>query len=218
MEGWIRRLFLSTASGALIGVVVAVNAFAQPPTRGEPVIEPQLNRPVTPLPAIDTENFEVGVYAGVLSIEDFGSDAVIGARAAYHLNSAFFFEGSYGQSQAGSTSYENLSGAAKLLTGSERDYRYYNLSLGYNVLPGEAFIGERWAFNSALYLIGGAGSTHFGGDDRFTVNVGAGYRFIATDWMALHLDVRDHMFNTDLLGEKKTVHNLEFTGAVTVFF
>lgn len=74
------------------------------------------------------------------------------------------------------------------------------------------------AFNTALYIIGGAGITKFAGDNRFTTNYGAGYRFLATDWLAVHFDVRDHIFDIDLLGVKKTAHNLEMHGGITVFF
>ena len=64
----------------------------------------------------------------------------------------------------------------------------------------------------------GLGSTRFAGDDRFTVNFGAGYRFLLTDAVALHIDFRDHLFDIDILGEDKTTHNLEAHLGVTVFF
>ena len=98
--------------------------------------------------------------------------------------------------------------------GSESD----NLSLGYNILPGEVFLGEGRAYNTNLYLIAGVGATRFAGDDRFTVNVGAGYRFLLNDSVALHIDFRDHLYDIDLLGEEKTVHNLEGHLGFTVFF
>jgi outer membrane beta-barrel protein len=50
------------------------------------------------------------------------------------------------------------------------------------------------------------------------VNFGAGYRFLVTDSIALHVDFRDHLFDIDLLGQEKTAHNLEGTLGVTVFF
>ena len=160
----------------------------------------------------------MGVYAGALSIEDFGTNFVYGTRAAYHITEDFFAEAAYGRSEADKTSYETLSGGAQLLTDSQRRFQYYNVSLGYNLLPGEAFIGSRHAFNTALYLIGGIGNTEFADDSHFTVNVGAGYRFLLTDWMALHADVRDYIFKSDLLGNDKTTNNLEFTGGFTFFF
>ena len=92
------------------------------------------------------------------------------------------------------------------------------MNVGDNRIAGEGCIGESRAYNTNLYLVAGLGSTRFAGDDRFTVNVGVGYRFLLTDAIALHLDFRDHLFDIDLLGEEKTVHNLEGTLGVTVFF
>ena len=92
------------------------------------------------------------------------------------------------------------------------------MNLGYNILPGEGFVGEGRAYNTALYISGGLGATRFAGDDRFSVNFGAGYRFLLNDSIALHLDFRDHLYDIDLFGEEKTVHNLEGTLGVTVFF
>ena len=56
----------------------------------------------------------------------------------------------------------------QLLSDAERRFTYYNLSLGYNFLPGEVFIGRNLAMTSALYLIGGIGTVKFGGDQNFT--------------------------------------------------
>jgi outer membrane beta-barrel protein len=64
----------------------------------------------------------------------------------------------------------------------------------------------------------GAGSSDFAGDQRFTVNGGVGYRLAATDWLMLRMDVRDYVFESDLLGSNETLNNLEFTGGLTVFF
>jgi len=184
----------------------------------EPLVVREPERQPVDVDRIDTENFEVGIFGGVMSVEDFGVNPVYGLRLTYHVNEDFFVEGSYGRTRLDQTSFEELSGGARLLTDSERDMSFYSVSLGYNLLPGEAFVGGRYAFKGGLYLLGGAGSTEFGGDDRCTVNLGVGYRFIPTDWMALQLNVRDHIFDSDLLGQDETRHNLEFSGGVTLFF
>ncbi|MDX2457137.1 MAG: outer membrane beta-barrel domain-containing protein [Gammaproteobacteria bacterium] len=184
----------------------------------EPVIKPELERRTITEADIDGENFEAGVFVGVMSIEDFGSNAVYGARLAYHITEDFFTEAAIGRTKADKTSFENLSGGAEILSDSQRDLTYYNISLGYNILPGEAFIGNGHAYNSALYIIAGIGNTDFADDNHFTVNVGAGYRFLLNDWIALHADFRDHIFDSDLLGSNKTTHNLEATGGISFFF
>jgi outer membrane beta-barrel protein len=193
-----------TAEGGLIGE--------------EPVVQPQLDRRVINEDRIDTEDFEVGIFAGVMSVEDFGANGVLGARLAYHVTEDVFVEAAYGRTDTDLTSYERLSGAAEVLTDAERKYSYYNISLGYNLLPGESFIGRHRAFTSDMYLIGGIGATEFAGDKRFTWNFGAGYRLLLNDWLALHADVRDHIFDIDVLGEDKTAHNIEIHTGATVFF
>jgi outer membrane beta-barrel protein len=226
MESRFRVLFLIAAMATMTGCAATKNLFGfgneetVPPTAQAPgqVIDPDVERREISEPAIDREDFEAGGFVGILSIEDFGTNVVYGARLAYHLTEGFFIEGTVGQSKAGETSYEILSGGAQLLTGSERNFTYYNLNLGYNILPGEVFIGEGRAYNTTLYLIAGLGSTRFAGDDRFTVNFGAGYRFLFNDSIAFHLDFRDHLFDIDLFGEEKTAHNLEGHLGVTIFF
>jgi outer membrane beta-barrel protein len=195
---------------------------AAEPVTGEPsdkpIIDPQVERREIRRTRIDTEDFEVGAYVGVLSVEDFESNVVYGGRLAYHLTEDFFLEATVGQSRAGRTSYENLSGAAQLLTDDERDYTYYALSAGWNALPGEIFLGKNRAYNTAFYLVAGIGSTTFAGDDRFTVSGGFGYRVLPTDWIAVHFDVRDHAYDIDLLGQKKIVNNLEAHLGLSIFF
>ncbi len=188
------------------------------PEAERPIIDPQVERREIKRTRIDTEDFELGAYVGILSIEDFESNAVYGARLAYHLTEDFFLEATVGQTRAGRTSYENLSGSADLLTDSERDYTYYALSAGWNALPGEVFVGKNRAYNSAFYLVAGIGSTRFAGDDRFTVSGGFGYRVLPTDWLAVRFDVRDHVFDIDLLGKKKIVNNLEAHLGLSIFF
>lgn len=225
MEGRLRILFLKSILFGSLMMLAASFAWAADESVAndknsaqQQVIQPAIERRTIDIDKIDTEDFEVGVFAGLLSVEDFGANMVVGARAAYHITEAVFFEAAYGISETSETSYERLSGGAALLTSDERKLTYYNISVGYNLLPGEAFIGEGWAFNTALYAIGGVGNTSFAGDDFFTANIGAGYRFLATDWLAAHIDVRDHIFNIDLLGDEKTAHNLEISGGITVFF
>jgi outer membrane beta-barrel protein len=183
-----------------------------------PVIEPELDRREIAPAAIDTEDFEIGIYAGPLSVEDFGVNTVAGAHFTYHITEGMFLDLSAARTETEETSFELLSGAAQLLTDDERDYSYYQLSFGYNVLPGESFIGRNRAINTALYLIGGVGKTSFAGDDRFTLNVGVGVRLMPLDWLAVHADFRDYIYDIDLLGREKTSHNLEARIGVSFFF
>jgi outer membrane beta-barrel protein len=182
----------------------------------EPLVVREPDRRQVDVDKLDTENWEFGAFGGLMNVDNFGTELVYGLRGAYHISESFFVEGEYGITELGSTSYEDLSGGTPLFV--DRDMTYYNVSLGWNIFPGESFVAGRWAFKGGLYVIGGVGSTDFAGDQRFTWNAGMGYRLIATDWLALHVNVRDHVFKSDLLGSDETYHNIEFTGALTLFF
>ncbi len=125
------------------------------------MIEPQVARRKIKVPRIDTENIEIGGVFGALSIEDFGTNPVYGATAAYHVTEDFFFQAEAGRSTAGKTSFETLGGNIQLLTNDERQFTYYNLALGYNFLPGEVFLGRNTAMTSGFFLMGGIGSVDF---------------------------------------------------------
>ncbi len=219
MAAWIQRLFLT------VPVLSAATAWAQEaddPLEAwlaeTPLAAPEPVRETVRLDAIDSEDFEVGAYVGLMSIEDFGVARVEGFGATYHISEDLFAEAFYARSTLGETSFERLSGGARLLTDSQRDFSQYGLLAGWNVLPGEAFVWDRWALATSFYLVGGAGASQFAGDQQLTFTWGAGYRVLASDWLALRFDVRDHMFESDLLGTNKLTHNLEVRTALSVFF
>jgi outer membrane beta-barrel protein len=233
METRIRLLLLSIAAAATSGCAsmhwpwhhpkhdatpsassATQDVDAPPPS----VIEPQVERREVKVPKIRAKDIELGAYYGELSIQDFGAQPVEGGRLDYHINEDLFVEATYGRAKGGRTSYELLSGNVQLLSDAERRFTYYNLSLGYNLLPGEVFIGRNLAMTSALYMIGGIGNVKFAGDQNFAVNFGAGFRVLPTDWLALHIDVQDLVFKSNDIGINQLKNNLQATIGATVFF
>jgi len=240
MENGIRVLLLTVALASLSGCASVRNWFhhdretndelAQAGDEGKRtdpspdddraprVVEPQVERRKVKVPKIHSSDVELGLDYGALSIEDFGTNPSYGATIAYHVTEDFFLQGEYGRSKGGRTSFETLSGNIQLLTPAERHFTYYDLSLGYNFLPGEAFLGRGVALSSAFYILGGIGSVRFAGDDKFTVNFGAGYRVLPSDWLAVHITVQDRVFQSDVLGVTKLTNNIEMRIGTTVFF
>lgn len=224
MESWIQRIFLARrlalglcACMCVLSAYVPV-AHAQDDDELGQIITPDIERRAITEDMLDTEDFEIGVFYGLLNIEDFGSNAVTGATVAYHVTEDFFLEAAYAVSRTQKTSYELLSGGVELLTDEERDLRYYNLSLGYNIFPGQIYIRNKWAFNTRIYVIAGAGNTEFASKEYFTYNLGAGFRLYATDWVAFDLSMRNHAFTHELFGESKSINNLEARMGLSLFF
>jgi len=167
---------------------------------------------------LDNENFEFGVQLGVISIEDFESSGWVSAHFAYHITEFFYVKARYGKAEGGETSFEKLVNAAPLLTDEQREFNYYGLNIGYNLMPGEVFLGRDLAFNSLFSVELGAGSTEFAGDDNFTVNVTANYRVFITDYLAWDIGMSDYILDTKITGETKTTHNLNFTTGISFYF
>src|SRR5271167_5066669 len=135
--------------------------------QGEPsIVEPQVTRRVVKTPKIKAKDFEVGAYFGALSIQDFGTNPVYGVRAAYHVTEDFFFEAFGARSQAGLSSLEDVFPNITVISNSGRYFTYYDLDVGYNILPGEVFLGRGRAFNSALYATFGIGAVKFANQDQ----------------------------------------------------
>src|SRR5580658_4028697 len=130
----------------------------------------------------------------------------------------FFLEGFLARSKSGQSSLEETFPAITVLSNSGRYFTYYDLDVGYNILPGEVFLGRGRAFNTALYVLVGIGDVKFADQDQFAINFGIGTRILITDWLALHLDVRDHVFEDNLFGVDENVHNIEGTLSLTTFF
>lgn len=211
MEDRPERIFLRCLLGSLLflhGTAFAQDQVIQPDIAPQPVSEAR----------IDSENVELTGFAGVMHIEDFGSSALWGGRLAWHLSETFFLEASAGFASAGKTSFEELAGDVQLLTDDERDVSFYSLNLGINLLPGEAFVAGRYAFNTNFYVTGGAGATEFAGDNRLTLNLGIGYQVLLKDFLSVHVGFREHAYRIELLGEEKTTFNPEMTLGLSVFF
>ena len=153
----------------------------EPEATQEQVIEPDIYRRDIVVPRIDTENFEITAYYGVLDIEDFGTEPAYGLRAAYHVTEDFFIEGAYGMSETSDETLENLTTFNIL---QDEDVTYYSVSVGYNIFPGEVFLGSNIAMTSSFYLMFGVGNVEFNDEDEFAYNVGFGLKVLPTDWLS----------------------------------
>ena len=200
----------NTALLALAMLAIGItNAFAaDPPAQTtDQVVVPQVDRRDIRVPRFPSNDFEIGAFVGTYATQNFGSSVVGGLRLGYHVTEDFFVEGVYAQTKVSDESFRQVLPGGVFPDEKEK-LSYYNLSIGYNVLPGEVFIGGKRAKPSAFYLIGGVGSTKFDQQRRPTYNVGAGLRVF----------LGDHVFSLDLLGKRQNTQNLELSLGITAFF
>ena len=219
MEIRLQRIFLAiVVLMSTLAINANVQATEENSTTSDIEIKADVERRTMLEDILDNENFEVGAQVGVISIEDFESSGWLSAHFAYHITEYFYVKARYGKAKGGETSFEKLVNAAPLLTDEQREFNYYGLNIGYNLMPGEVFLGRDLAFNSLFSIELGAGSTEFAGDDNFTVNVTANYRVFINDYLAWDIGMSDYILDTKITGETKTTHNLNFTTGISFYF
>ena len=183
----------------------------------DPVIDPEVARRELRLPRLPNKDVELALFAGTYATQNFGSAPVLGLRLAYHLSEDFFVQGAYGRSRVSDEAFRQVLPGG-VFPHERETLQYAQLALGWNLLPGEAFVGRGIARTGALYVLGGVGSTHFVQQRRQTLVVGAGGRLLLRERLALTLDLRDHLFSLDLLGRRERTQNLEATAGLAWFF
>jgi outer membrane beta-barrel protein len=181
------------------------------------VIEPEVARRDVQVTHIPSNDVEMGLFTGTYDTQNFGTNLVGGLRLGYHITEDVFAEAVYGQTKVSDQDFRLILPGG-IFPQPHETLRYYDVSAGYNVLPGEVFIGRTHAKVSAVYLIGGVGITKFDGANHETVNVGTGMRVFLADWVSLQVDARDHFLSLNLLGQRQETQNLELTAGVTFFF
>ncbi|MFO1266583.1 MAG: outer membrane beta-barrel domain-containing protein [Rubrivivax sp.] len=212
------------ASGSTAGGTAAATTTPAPggtpapaPAAAPPVIEPQVARRDLKLPNYPSRDIEVGLFTGTYSTQNFGTNSVSGLRLGYHITEDFFVSAQYGQTKVSDDSFRQILPGGVFVNRSET-LKYYTLAMGYNLLPGEVFLGANNAKLSQGYVLVGAGTTDFAGQRKQTIDLGFGLRALWNQRIAAQAEVRDHLFSLDLLGRRETTHNPEITFGLTLIF
>ena len=181
------------------------------------VINPDVERRDVHKPKYPSNDFEIGLFGGTYSSQNFGTSGAYGVRLGYDITEDFFVEATYGRTKVSDKEFRNILPGG-IFTAEQEKLKYYDLSLGWNFLPGEIFIGKNWAKASTMYAIGGIGNTSFDSQRMQTWNFGLGAKLFLADWVALRADVRDHIYTLDLLGKRSSTQNPELTLGFAFFF
>ncbi len=171
----------------------------------------------TQISDVNSEVFELGLFAGVLNIGDFTSEFVIGLSAGFQASEDFFVQYNYLQTDADLSSFERSQGS--FFSGSDRQFVHYDLLVGYNLFQGEMFPTEGAANLSSFYLVAGVGDTQFGDEESFTYTYGVGYQMLVGKHYVVRADYRNYLYESSLIrGEEKTTDNAQFSIGLNYLF
>lgn len=222
MENRLGSIFLMLLWGVVLltGASVRAAPTADPDQiqEVESVIQPDVERIEFDEAKIETGDFEIIPAFGLLSIEDFGTNPVLNVKLEYHVSEDLFLGFEIGRSKAGESSVEVIVPSLTLIDDADRELIYYLFNVGYNLLPGEAYVTDTLTYNNALYLIAGMGSVDFAGDNRLAITLGVGYRLMMFDLSSVYLELRDHTFSSDVLGITKLTNNIELNLGYSFYF
>ncbi len=209
------RIALLAIAAATIGV--AARAADPPPPPNEQVVVPEVDRRGIRLPRFPTSDFEIGVLGGTYSTQNFGTSFVGGLRLGYHITEDFFVEGIYGLTNVTDKDFRlvlpggifpNREGKAHLLQHlgrlqrpAGRDLPRQRARLSFAVLP-----HRRRRQHQARH----ATQAHIQLRRRLSR--------LFLRYAAIQIDVRDHVFSLDLLGQRQSTQNLELTLGLTGYF
>jgi outer membrane beta-barrel protein len=222
--------FMTTPQRILIAALLVAAAAAQAQTAPTPasspansqpaaeqVIVPEVQRRDIKRPRYPSRDFAIGLYGGVYSAENFGSNGVAGVRLSYHITEDFFVDATYGETKITDEAFRQILPGG-IFAEREQKLTYYGVSIAYNLLPGEVFFGRNYAKATQGYILGGIGSTDFAGQRRQTYHAGFGLRLILSNRFAVQADVRNYIYTLDILGQRKSTNNPEVTAGLTLFF
>ncbi|WP_144392692.1 outer membrane beta-barrel domain-containing protein [Pleionea sediminis] len=203
MAHWIQRIFLK------LFVVSLSVAFTHPVNAKDDSTQQGMNE-------LNNEQFELGLSAGFLNIQDFGSEIATGLHANFIATENTFLQLNYVFTSTSESSYETNQGP--LFSGDDRDFKHLDFLVGYNLYQGEQFFSGSKAQLSSLYIIAGVGDTSFGGEERFTYVAGVGYQVGLSRTLNLKFDYRNYIYDSSLLEEDESTVNTLFSVGVSYLF
>ena len=172
------------------------------------IVKPDIEQQLIKDSDIVNTSMSMGVYTGLINYENFNSNYLFGLYFSYPFDEHVFVEAEFGVSGINDTEYRNI--GLPLFSEEESDVQFYTVSVGYNLLPGEVYWNSEKTLLSSFYVLAGVGLVSFDSNDYVSVQFGAGFKMGLDKNKNIRFEVRDRLFDTDILGTDKLTNNIEF--------
>lgn len=161
---------------------------------------------------------ELSAYGGGYAADLTSTSYLAGGAYTFHLSEDLGLEASFGYTRSHSELVRIVE--SRFATDLVREETHVFL-YGGHLLWTLAYGKLRW-FHSRVsrfdfYLALGGGVTDNRAARGLTLSGGFGLKFYPTSWLAVRVDVRDHLLNQELLGASRIVNNIAATLGLSVF-
>lgn len=212
-----KTAMLRAILGMIVGILSSTSLMSQEPDKSVKIIEPQSTIVKADTAELSSGRFELGLYTGMLSVEDFNSNTLLGLSATYHINDQFSLALQLGQSDVDRATFEDFADG-DFLAEDDRTFEYTQLVGGYRLFHGRSYSSESSKFNSNIYLLLGVGNIDFAGSSETGLILGSSYKTVLKDWLTWELTIKDHLVDRSFLDNSKKTHNVELSIGLNLLF
>jgi outer membrane beta-barrel protein len=163
-----------------------------------------------------TNRHELGIRGGHYVSDLFDATPVAGLSYAYHLTEDFAVEASAAYTRFASAGGPELERTFSVLGGRERRALLFASNLVYAPLHAKMQLGASLV-HFDVYVTAGAGVVDSVLSSGVAGNGGLGFMFFVGQAMAIRFDLRDYVYQQQLLTEKLVVNDLTATLGLSVF-
>lgn len=180
------------------------------------IVKPKAEQELIKDAELKDVSISAGVYAGVINFENFSSSYLLGLTVNIPLNEDVFIDVEYGSTTISDAEYRNI--GLPLFEKEEINVDFYNVLIGYNLLPGEVYWSKDKTLLSSFYLLAGVGSVNINKDDFVSLSFGIGFRMDIGSGKNVRVEARDRLIDSDILGTDKISNNTEIHIAMSWSF
>lgn len=209
---------------AAVATAVTHPSNAQITGDDEQIINPETRDKRVKAAEIDTERFELGLYAGFLSVENFNTNPVGGVSFSFHLTDDWMLQLNAATSSFDLSSREETAGI-ELFPTEDETVTYADFTVGYKLLDGRSYFSRSRKYDSSLYIVAGAGTADFVDHSSTLINFGLSYRSVITDYLTFNVDIRNRIFEQTIQEqsasedpETESTNNGELTFGLNLLF
>lgn len=197
------------------------------PAEGEPAAEEEAAKEDSPRirvvqqrPFLHSVRFELQLLGGTGVADTMYDHWVAGASGRLHVTEEWSVGGGYEHYFSDRAQvYDDVTGNFEVFPEESFNRFYAGLDVAYSPVYGKLVFFDEGIVHYDLYVLAGGGVTQTSRstDLKFTGTIGVGARIIATRWLAVVFELRDHIFVETFNAGDELVNNVVFTGGLSIF-